>query len=402
MAIFNSSANIDPFILEVKGVQYQGLLNGSASISMESLSNEFTCDVSYPQSGTFPIKRGDECRILIYGNAIITGFVNKIDTHFDYQSHSISISGRDKTCDVIDNTLPAKLNFSTPISIIDITKKVLSLYGLNNINVTVEVDNLSIFSANDVIAAEVGETVFDFLEKYAKKRQVILTTDGSGNIVYTRAHDDVVRDFININVNANKNGVLSVDMSVDDSKRFNKYILISQTNSSASGVVTDFNQLKQPPVESETYTTATSTDSEIRVVRIFNFISDTTHEDQQSRQDRADWEKNVRKANGFSYSLIMQGFKNTNGEIWRPNMLLNVNDSVNDVYANLLILSTEFIMDLDGGTKTKLVLTTPDAFKVQTQKKTKKDKKSKKIADDYQEQESEDNSDIENDTEGEN
>ena len=368
------------FTLETNGIQYEGLISGSITNSFENLSGEFTCDVSYPQNKIFPIKRGDACRILIYNTPVLTGYVNKIDTSLSADSHTITISGRDKTCDIIDNTLPAKFSINTPISIIDITKKILSLYGITEMDVKVEVQGVSIFSANEIVAAEVGEMASDFLEKYAKKRQLILSTDGAGNIIYTRAENVIISDFININTGINQGNVLSAEMSVDDSKRFGKYILISQSNASGNGAIDDS---EQSSVEEETYTTATSIDDEIRSARIFNFISDTTLQDQKSRQDRADWEKNVRKANGFIYSLTIQGFKNSKGVIWRPNMLININDNVNSIYADLLILSVQFNLSLDGGTQTKLTLTTPDAFVVKTTKKTKADAKSKKIANDY-------------------
>jgi prophage tail gpP-like protein len=181
--------------------------------------------------------------------------------------------------------------------------------------------------------------------------------------------------------------------------------MLSQTNASSSAATTekpiiidlklsgdeidseeeaDDTSLKQPTVQEETYTTATSIDDEVRNTRVYYFVSDTTLQDQQSRQDRVDWEKNIRKANGFSYTLTIQGFRNSKKQIWRPNMLVTVNDKSNDVYADLLVLSVQFNMGLDSGTHTRLTLTTPEAFKVKTEKKTKADKKSKKIAEKYQ------------------
>lgn len=370
-----------PFILEVNGVQYEGLLNGSVTNSFENLSSEFSCDVSMPQNKTFPIKRGDKCRILIWGTSVLDGYINKIDTSLSADSHTITISGRDKTGDIIDNTLPANLNFNTPISLSDLSKKILDFYGIQDIKVIVKASNVNVFSSSETVSVEAGESAFDFLEKYAKKRQVMLSTDGSGNIVYTRAETEVVTDFININDGVNQGNVLNVEMCVDDSQRFNKYVLLSQTNSSSGN---DEDDTVQPPVEQETYTTATSIDDEIRSTRVHYFVSDTTLQDQQSRQDRVDWEKNIKKANGFSYSITVQGFKNGKGSIWRPNTLITVNDEINSIYANLLIISVQFNVSLDSGTTTRLNLTTPDAFKILAEPKTKADSKSKKIATDYQ------------------
>ena len=121
MSLFQRQTNY-PFILEVNGSQYEGLLNGNVSNSFESLSGDFSCDVSMPQDKTFPIKRGDKCRVLIHNIPVLDGYVNKINTNLSADGHTITISGRDKTCDIIDNTLPAKLNINTPISLNEIFK----------------------------------------------------------------------------------------------------------------------------------------------------------------------------------------------------------------------------------------------------------------------------------------
>ena len=378
----------DPIVLQVNGSQYSGLKSGKVTCSMETMCGEFDVEVSKPIGNDFPIKKGDNCVILIYGTPVITGFVDKLATHIESNSHTINIHGRDATCDLVDNTMPPKISFSAPTTLQSITQKVLDVFGITGMDIVIgdNVQNLEPFAANEMVASEIGETAFDFLEKYAKKKQVILNTDGLGNVLYTQASDLIVDDYININTDLQKGTVISVDMTLDDEKRFNKYTLVSQTNSAGgAGLVDSYDQQYSvaPAPSVETFTTAVATDDEIRTTRQHTFHGDSSIQDQATRQNRVNWEMNIRKANGFEYSLVVQGFYDANNNVWRPNMQINVTDNMNDVAADLLILSTTFELSVDGGTKTTLKLTTPDAFKVLTDPKTKKDKKAKKKGDEY-------------------
>lgn len=385
------------------GITYEGIKSANISRSMEDASGNFSLEVSKPEDKPFPLKKGSKVTILIYNVPFITGYVEKIRSQKDISNHTITIEGRDKTCDMIDSTLPAKLSISTPISLVDITKKILTSFNITDVNVIVEADDVDNFTSNEMVGAELGETGFDFLEKYAKKRQVILTTNGKGDIVYTRSQDTYVKDFINIDFGFNKGYVLSASAEFDDSKRFNKYIISAQTNATAPAAKksliganspSDEEQLflneeegedeegddaqDQPPPEKETYVTAEYVDDEVRNTRVHHFLSDTTSTTQKALKARAQWEANIRKANSFTYTLTVFDFRNSKNEVWKPNMLIDVTDSAEDIATSLLILSVNFTADYSGGCKTELKLVPPEAFKLLTEKKTKKDKKQNK------------------------
>jgi prophage tail gpP-like protein len=396
---------IEPLTIEINGNQYVGIKRGSVYLSMENLSNEFSVEISKPANVSgIPFHRGDECKVLIYGKVVLTGFINRVEAFIDNTAHVITIYGRDKTSDIVDNTLPAKISFSAPISLSDITKKVISLYGISDIDVIVDIEeSLPIFSKNEMVAAEMGERCFDFLEKYAKKRQVLLTTDGQGNIVYTRAKDVIIDDFINVNEGINKGNVLSIQMNLDDSHRYYKYVVVSQTNASGTALTEENepteeenmmpeNELEtfrsqnftQPLVTKETYLTSEAIDDEIRTTREYHFVSDTSLQTQDELNNRAIWEANMRRANGFDYTIVVQGFKNSKGFIWQPNMQININDNINDVQGEFLILSLEFSVEFNSGTRTVLHLVTPECYKMKIYKKEKAKKKQTKKADSYQ------------------
>ena len=96
-------------LLQVNGQRYSNFKSLTVFKSMESISGDFSFSAAIIDIKEFPIKLGDECIVIINTNPVITGFVEDIDISFDNVSHNVIISGRDKTCDVIDSSLPSSI-----------------------------------------------------------------------------------------------------------------------------------------------------------------------------------------------------------------------------------------------------------------------------------------------------
>jgi prophage tail gpP-like protein len=350
--------------LEIDGVPYTGFTDPiSASCSVENLCGTFTFTATQPKLNDFPIKRGDSCRVLVNDTPVVNGFVEEITVQYDTGNHSITIEGRDKTCDIVDSTLDGKITFHAPLDLIAITQQVLTSLGITGMSVTSNV-TLAPFSQGEIISAEVGQTAFEFIEYYAKKRQVLMTTDGDGNIVFTQSGTEEINTVIaNSETILSKPIIKSASMSLSETKKFNKYIAYAHTNSAAMQIVTDFSQL---PVDQEvTMISAPAYDVTVRPSRIYNFSSDTSHLNQGDLNTRAIWESNVRRANGFKYSVVVQGFvAEQDGELWRPNQLVTVVDDVCDIDSVLLISSVKYNYSLSGGSETTLELVDKDSFTV--------------------------------------
>jgi prophage tail gpP-like protein len=133
--------------LEINGTQYSGFISATASKSMEDISGSYTFNISILDNlQKFPIKNKSECRVLVNDKPFMTGFVEIVSPSYDAASHQISITGRDKTSDVIDSTLGDTLTFSAGISLQGIVEEVLKNLGLDKtISVSSNVDDLDIF-----------------------------------------------------------------------------------------------------------------------------------------------------------------------------------------------------------------------------------------------------------------
>jgi prophage tail gpP-like protein len=331
--------------------------------------------------------------VLVNKKPFITGFVEQINISYDSTGHQISISGRDKTCDIVDDTVGSDLSFSAGVSLPEIITKVLGSLGLDaDIKVKNNVKDLAVFGVSDLgnISPQIGQTAFDFIEKYAKKRQVLIMSDGDGNIVLTRVPEEKDKIKTVLTSSAKKQStILTASVTYNDVKRFYKYIMLSQQNpvsSATGGVVTNLAPYQQnggnlgaseeednssdSEIDNEKMISmkAISYDKDIRHTRIYNMMQHCDSEnDSQSLQDKAEWEANYRRATGFNYTVTVQGFSPINDPkiIWQPNMLVTVKDEYCDIDSQLLLIkSVKFTYGIDSGSTTTLELIDKDGYSV--------------------------------------
>lgn len=353
--------------IEVNGTRFEGWTKISVKRSIENLCGTFSFISTFLPVNKFPVKIGQNCNIHVDDVLFLTGWVEKIRIDYSVDVHTIVISGRDITNDVVDSQID-HVDFNPPITLKSMTEKVLSDLNLKTIKV---IDRFNLPPFENVETDSLGTTAFAFLETYAKKSQVLLTTDGKGNIVFERAGKEQFNTVL-----STKDGtvatILSADISFDDTKRFNEYKVVGQDN---VGAAAWFDRKSTPEqsssVEGEAF------DKEIRTSRKYVFQPKDNGTTLTNTQ-RALWELNYRVSHSFIYTAIIQGFIPFRDEgIWEVNKLVQVVDDRHDVNRTLLITGLEFSLSNEGGAITKLTLMQKEAFTtfVKRPEKEKKDQK---------------------------
>ena len=349
--------NSNPF---ATGRPYENFLDISVQIALDSLVGEFQFEAtSTPvQQEDFPIKAGQACRILINNVAVIVGFVEVISVSHDALEHSITIQGRDKTADVVDSTLGGEFGKNQQtISLVQFTKEVLAKAGIDGIDVATTVDNMKSFGVGEILDAETGDSVFSYLEQYARKRQVLLTTDSNGNILYQQASGiaDSGTQLISL-PNNGSNNILSAFVTNDISKLYHQYFVRSQSNLGAA------NLPGIPDAEQSTSEQGIAAfDSIIRSSRILNMIADTSSSSGDCTE-RALWQRNISRAQAFQYNAIVQGHTTPDGMPWKLNRLINIRDTYCDVDGDLLLNSIEWKFSNKSGSITSLGFVPKDSY----------------------------------------
>lgn len=374
-----------PVSLEVNGIPYINFKSATIRRSMETLAGTFDFIATIDQTNNFPIKLQDSVRVIVEDKVVLTGFVEVLSPSYTNDSHEIRVSGRDVTGDVVDSSILEPLNLSPSKGTITLLTVVEKILEGNSISIPViDKANPDPFKAGDKIDAEVGQNMFEVIDKYCAKRQVLATTDGEGNIILTRGSSDTLNarlihrhDTFDENLidsakkailptNTRENNILEANSEFSMTERFNRYVVKTQQNLSSLNAI-----LATIDPSTAVDQTGEATDSDVRSTRILTIQADTSNST-QTATERAVWESNIRRSRSFNYTCVVQGFiAQTSPEIllWQPNFLVEVQDEKSDIDSFLLIKSVIYTFSLDGS-KTELNLSFKDSFTLNAEQKS--------------------------------
>lgn len=336
--------------MEVNGIVYNDALSIEVVRSINNFPAYFYVRSSANINDRLPVKVGDAVNILADGTQIFNGFIEDIGVSYDSSSHTISISGRERVADIVDSTVTGNKVFTGPINFKDVIRQVLDAGNMQDIDIIDETGVSLDFAAGERLEAEVGQTIFNFLEPYASKLQVIISSDEAGNLLLLRAGQE--HSGLSL---VNGENILSASLSKNTAYRFNEYIARAQLNP-----LSDDNASIE---DVSSQVGSSGIDDEIRTSRILEF---NVEEDMTSEQSegRAQFEANIRRVNSVKYTCKVQGHS-VNGKPFKINTLASVNDSFCGISADLLIHSITYKLSLNGGSTSALSMTNRDAYTLQ-------------------------------------
>lgn len=362
-------------VIEIDGKNLSDYIDGNVNIQLDQFCNSFSFTTTKTLQGEYNIFPEDECKIFINDKVAITGVIDSVSPSEDADSSTVSVSGRDRTCDIVDSDLPEGISLSGDFTLVTVIEKVLTALGLTDIKVVNQIEDLRAFTKSDIVSAEVDKNCFDFINEYAQKVSAILTTNAEGNIVITRAGTDRYSDKLLNDIGNEENNIISSSAGYDYSQRYYKYIVYSQSNANTQTTNVSIDNVAQKGI---------AIDDEIRESRVM-VIKANNACGSSNCQEIATLEANVRRANSLKYSCEVYGFESNDKQLWKVNKLIQVYDVDNDIDSELLIKGVTFNIGNNGST-TSLELALADAYTLQASldevngrtNKTKTSKKKKK------------------------
>ena len=342
--------------IRLNGNLYKNFTEASVTSSMEVAASTFsfksTVGIGNGRANLSPVRTGDFVEIIADEKfQILAGYVDKEGVEYDSKSHVVVATGRSKTQDLIDSTVGAVKEYENA-SLIDIATEVCADFDIEVVSETSNIKSLP-----DIASAQVGQKAFQFLESLARKRQVLLTDDGEGRLVLTRASSELSPNGLRNIVGDSANNVLKGSRETDASKLFNEYIAQGQENP------IDASQFKTPKDLAEA--AGFAYDAAIRQHRRFEFYTEETTES-FTLADRAAWELSIKRARSFIYRATVQGHS-FNGLLWKPNILHQIDDEFAAIFGQYLCKAVTYNYGLQGST-TDLVFVNKNAFTLQAEK----------------------------------
>jgi prophage tail gpP-like protein len=347
--------------VEVDGKQYFGFKTTSAEITLDTMSGQFSLNQATLGSEISPFKVGQECVIRVEDEQVITGFIEAIEVNYDAEDHSITLSGRDKTSDVIDSSTDKNIEFQSDLSLKENILQTLEKNNITGIDVVDNVGDIPAFTRQEIESESIGEQIGDFLQSMAAKKQVFLTTDGMGNIVISRSQGALVDEALVSDPENPSSNILKATVRYNDSDRFNTYTVFSQENNAAA---TSFGGIFSG--ENITNRKGLATDSDIRTSRNIAIQADRAYTATQL-QERSQWEANIRRVRSEVYTCTVRGHKRSdNSGIWKPDQKVQIKDVFAGIEKNMLINRVVYTQSNEG-TFSELSFVTEDAYKVEAE-----------------------------------
>lgn len=329
--------------LKVDGAIYGGWKTLRATRSIEQMAGTFDLTITerWPgQAEASPIRPGQVCQLLLDGDPVITGFVDSLAIDFDADSHSLRVSGRDKTGDLVDCSAVYKSGQWHNVKLDQLARDLVKPYGLK---VVVEADVGKAFPSFNI---QEGETVFECLDRAARMKALLLTSNPLGDLVITRSGNTR----LDVALVEGEN-IKAARAEFSWKERFSTYTVKGQGRLGADGD------------QEHAAGSAKSTDKTISRHRPLIIVADS-HSHKTSLRDRAEWERNVRRGRGARGSITVQGWRRSDDALWMPNALVAVTSPLIWLdRAEMLIVGCTWTLD-ERGTLTELAISRPEAFQL--------------------------------------
>lgn len=334
----------DPDVRFVVGTtQYGGWKNININLGMEQCANGFELATSelWPDQDTpVPINQDALCSVQVDGETLITGWVDELAPAYESTDHQVSVKGRDVTGDLVDCSVEtAKMWLNASFD--KIARDLCAPF--KSVKVKLQ-PGVSLGKPIIGFEANLGDKVFEVLDKGAQQCGMLLFSDGLGNLVIGRAGTEKYSEALALGVN-----VKSGRASSDYRQRFSSYRFVAQP-------ALDDNI----PPSVAVNVSGSSTDANVKRHRpSVKFSGNYSSGD--ALVQRARWQANVQAARSCKATLVVQGWRN-GGDLWRPNKLVEIHDAFLKLDGDYLVSGVHLKLDAKEGCRTELEVTLPAAF----------------------------------------
>ena len=328
--------------LTVDNMEYGGWKSVEITADLERQFRTFKLDITWQWPGQTvdkPIKPGDPCEVKIGNDLVLTGYVFKAPISYDGRQISLSIEGSSKTQDLVDCAATNRPNqwHDQPLSSI-----VLALVQEYSQSVVNEIPETTRLTRHTIVP---GETVFQSIDRLLSLYRVFSTDDAEGRLVLAKpGSGGRASDALELGKN-----ILSANAPMDFSQVFSEYRVIGQQKG---------NDKKSGAAASEVESTAADLSFKRRRTTIINEGSQLTFE---LAQQRAQWESATRMGRALTTTYQVQGWRQSNGDLWRHNTLVRVKDPVLGFDEDMLISKVTYSLSAQGSVTT-LQVAPPHTF----------------------------------------
>ena len=372
--------------LVVGGQEYGGWKSVKVEAGIERQARSFDLEVTdrWPGQTTVPrrIRPFDACQVFIGDDLVLTGYVDATPIRYDGRTVTVSVRGRSKTADLVDCS-PVDLGkasssasagssnpWSNSVGKVSSSARVVSAAatGVNGwrnakletiaaalavpygVRVLAEIDTGAPLPEHQV---QVGETVFESIDRMMRIRHVLSTDNANGDLVFIDAGSaGKARSALELGAN-----ILDGACDLDFKDVFSRYVVKGQR----AGTDDDFgehaneaegdddDQAEFEGGTNDTGAPVTESVDDARSKRMrLKVFKQCGHADDGTCADQALYERAHRAAKALETTYTVAGWRQADGSLWVHNQLVRVRDPLIDFDQEMLIAEVHYELDASG------------------------------------------------------
>ena len=298
----------DTLSLVVDQTEWIGWQRVNVTLSLEQVPSTFDIEVTekYPTGATIDIKPGSPCQVKIGGDLVITGYIDRYSAAIAPTAHSVRITGRSKSEDLVDcaafvgdkDNPSYQITGGTTLSII---QQLAKPYGVEVQSDAGPGSTVPLFNIN------LGETVWEIVDRLTKNSGLLAYDMPDGSVMLSQAgNSGSMGSGFAQGVN-----VESAEVAFTMDQRFSEYegfqtSTLAFTKDSgghtARGVI--------------------ATDEGVPRYRKRIIIAEQVQPDGAAIiEKRVQWEKNRRMGRSTAITIVCDSWRDSGGKLWMPNYL---------------------------------------------------------------------------------
>ncbi|WP_338664988.1 hypothetical protein VQH23_07385 [Pararoseomonas sp. SCSIO 73927] len=364
---FTSAAGLEVVIADRI---HRGWREASIEVGIEAVAGKMELKLAERWAGEDKprlILPGQAFKATLDGEIVIEGFIEAVDPEYDETDHVLTITGRERTQDLVDcaAVLDGPHEWKN-IKLDEACRRICAPYG---ILVEAQCDVGAVFPRFSI---EPGEAAWDTIERHCRQRAVLATGNGRGTLLITRSGLGGTGAGP-IQLGGPEGNIRKAKGVFDWSQRHHLVVVRGQAQGGkvdGEGLYDVTNERK--PVLVERHGTGPKAaqgtlrgqgrarDAEIGRYRPKVIIAETQGGG-ASFQERAEWDVRVAAGRSRRPTYTVPGWRGSTGALWRPNTMVPVADAYLDVREELLVAGVKWAVTQDGSL-TELQVTRKDAF----------------------------------------
>lgn len=355
--------------IRVGGKTYGGWKSVVIEIGMDQLTRGFKLSVTdtFPGNVDFHrLRNGDQVQLFIGDDLICTGYIDHVNVAYSGTSITVTVDGKSKTVDLVDCCPVAKYGAIASKGDNAWTGVVVGKDGKKHEvpAASVQTTSWKNIKTSEIIAslaapygiavhatAEIGEKLTDHtivpgekvkesINRLITKDNLVVMDDEAGDLVIVEPGDaGDCADALELGKN-----VLAGSAAYDASKLYSRYVVLGQH----AGTDADFGRTAAEDKG--------IVDSSLVKRNRLLVIKDKGQSSKMTCGKRADFEKRYREAQYTAATYTVQGWRQSDGSLWKVNAMARVVDRLLGIEDSLLISKLSFSLSSQGMTTTLTVL----------------------------------------------